>query len=634
VQDISRRYHVEQELRESEARTRLIINAVKDCAIYMLENDGRIASWSPGAQAVYGYDAKEIIGRHFRIFYVPDRKEPPESELAIAARRGWFEEECWHLRKDGTRFCGDDIVSAIRDEQGNLRGFSAVTRDITMRIQLREQTESARDFYMALFTGFPNLAWRSDAHGACDYVNQAWLDYTGRKREAELGAGWIDSIHPEDRPRWRTILDLTFPAREPFELEFRLRRADGRFGWFIGVGRPYHDMQGAFAGYLCSCYDNTARRAMEDALRESEERFGRIAANVPGMVFKLRRELDGMLVFRYVSRGCQEITGLDETVIGANADAFFDLIDRSDRAHLAATLDESAQQLAPWTWSGRLHPKEGPSEKWIAIRGGPRRDDDGATIWDGVVFDDTASRLAQLELERSREELRALSRHLQSVREDEKASIAREVHDELGATLTALKMDLEWLGEPSRQLPVAVEKKRTAMIRLVDSAVAATRKIVTELRPSVLDDLGLVAALRWQANAHQKNGKARIHLELPDAPLAIESERALALFRIFQETLTNVSRHANAENIWVRLCEHDGAYTLTVRDDGVGISRDDRIKPTSHGLRGMRERAQQLGGDVSIEGKPAEGITLVASIPKDQPERKRRDSPAAAARVE
>ncbi|TMH33727.1 MAG: PAS domain S-box protein [Betaproteobacteria bacterium] len=620
VQDISRRYHVEQELRESEARTRLIINAVKDCAIYMLDKEGRVASWSPGAQALYGYDAKEIIARHFAIFYPPDRKQPLESELAVAARRGWFEEECWHLRKDGTRFSGDDIISAIRDEQGHLRGFSAVTRDVMLRIQLREQTERARDFYMALFTGFPNLAWRSDAYGACDYVNQAWLDYTGRKREAELGAGWLDSVHPEDHVRWRAIVDLTFPAREPFELEFRLRRADGRYGWFIGVGRPYHDMQGVFAGYLCSCYDNTARRAMEDALRESEDRYERITANVPGMVFKLRRESDGRKVFRYVSRGCQAITGLDEATIGSDANAFFNLIEAADRAHLMATLDGSAEKLSAWKWSGRLHPKQQLAEKWITIRAAPRRDDDGATVWDGVVFDDTASRLQQLELERSREELRALSRHLQSVREDEKASIAREVHDELGATLSALKMDLEWLGEHSRKIPEAVEKKRIAMIQLVDAAVAATRKIVTELRPSVLDDLGLVAALRWQTSAHQKSAKARVHLTLPDAPLVVDPERALALFRIFQETLTNVSRHAKATNIWVRLDERDGAYVLTVRDDGVGISPEDSTKPTSHGLRGMRERAQQLGGDVSISGEPDEGTTLIASIPKEQPE--------------
>ena len=123
------------------------------------------------------------------MLYPADRKEPPDKELAVAARRGWYEEECWHLRKDGSRYCGDDMISAIRDEPGNLRGFSVVTRDATMRLELREQTERARDFYFSLFSGFPNLVWRSDTTGACDYLNQAWLEFTGRKQEEEFASG-------------------------------------------------------------------------------------------------------------------------------------------------------------------------------------------------------------------------------------------------------------------------------------------------------------------------------------------------------------------------------------------------------------------------------------------------------------
>ena len=617
-QDISRRQHVEQELRESESRTRLIISAVKDCAIYMLDVDGRVATWNSGAQALNGYTAEEIVGRHFAIFYPSDREQPPESELVVAARRGWYEEECWHLRKDGTRYSADDIISAIRDEQGALRGYAVVTRDATLRIELRAQTERARDFYMSLFAGFPNLVWRSDTKGACDYLNQVWVDYTGRKREAQFGAGWLDSVHPDDRPRWREIIDLTFPARDAFEIEFRLRRGDGRYGWMICVGRPYNDMQGKFSGYLCSCYDNTARRAMEDALRESEERYERITANVPGMVFKLRRELDGRLGFRYVSRGCYAVAGLDEATIGADAEAFFGLVAAADRAHLLATLEESATRLTTWTWAGRLHPRHEAGEKWITIRAMPRRDEDGATLWDGVVLDDTQSRLAQLEIERSREELRELSRHLQSVREDEKARIARDVHDELGATLSALKMDLESLGEHTQSTPETMEKKRITMIQLVDGAVAVTRRIVTDLRPSILDDLGLAAALRWQAGEYRKHTKARFHLETPEPEIVVDRECALALFRIFQEALTNIARHAQAANVWIQLADTDKAYVLTIRDDGVGIADADLRKPTSHGLRGVRERAQQLGGDVTVSGEAGTGTTLVVSIPKPQ----------------
>ncbi|MEP6996538.1 MAG: PAS domain S-box protein [Betaproteobacteria bacterium] len=615
VSDIARRYHVEQELRESESRTGLIINAVKDCAIYMLDSEGRVASWNPGAQALNGYTGAEIIGKHFSMLYPPDRKDPPEKELAVAARRGWYEEDCWHVRKDGSRYCGDDIISAIRDEPGNLRGFSVVTRDATMRLELREQTERARDFYFSLFSGFPNLVWRSDTTGACDYLNQAWLEYTGRTQDAEFGAGWLEGVHPDDRACWGEIIAETFPAQKTFEYEFRLRRTDGGFGSVICSGRPYYDMQGRFAGYLCACYDNSARRATESALKESEARYEGMTANVPGMVFELLRDAAGKLAFSYVSEGAEALTGVSEAAFTANSAAFFDLVAAAERPHLEATLEASAAQMSNWSWSGRIHPRHESAERWVSIRARPRQVESGAVLWDGVVFDDTQSRLAQVELERSREELRELSRHLQTVREEEKQRIAREVHDELGATLSVLKMDLESL---DADLPADLQEaraKRSAMIQLVDAAVATTRKIVTDLRPSILDDLGLAAALRWQIGEYEKHTKLRLHFEMPEPDIALDRERGLALFRIFQETITNVARHANADNAWITLAQTDRAYVLTVRDDGSGISEDDLRKPTSHGVRGMRERAQHFGGNLSVSST-ADGTTVVVTIPK------------------
>jgi len=618
LEDIQARRQVEQALREGEHRTRLIIDAIKDCAIYMLDPEGRIASWNRGAEALNGYASEEIIGRHFSILYPPDRQQPPESELAVAARQGWFEEECWHLRKDGTRYCGDDIISAIRDDNGAMRGFSVITRDATPRIALREQTERSRDFYFALFSGFPNLVWRSDAQGSCDYLNQAWLDYTGRSREAELGSGWLEGVHPDDRPRWRASFDRAYGAMQPFEIEFRLRRANGEYGSMICVGRPYHHMQGQFAGYLCSCYDNTTRRAMESALRESEARYEGMTANVPGMVFQLLRDGAGRASFSYVSQGCEALTGLPEGQLRADAESFFRLVPASERTHLAATLDASAAQFTTWNWAGRLLPPHGANEKWINIRARPRRLDSGEILWDGLVFDDTQGRLAQLEVERSREELRALSRHLQTIREEEKARIAREVHDELGSTLTALKMDLDWLGEHLEGAPGPIAQKRATMGKLVEAAVAATRRIVTDLRPSVLDDLGLSAALRWQATEFAKHTGARVDVDAPETGLHIDRDIALALFRIFQETLTNVARHARATEVAVKLSANDDALVLQIRDNGIGFSEDDLRKPTSLGIRGMRERAQQLGGDMSVSAEPGSGTTVVISIPRSK----------------
>ena len=374
-------------------------------------------------------------------------------------------------------------------------------------------------------------------------------------------------------------------------------------------------MQGRFAGYLNACYDNTVRRAMESALKESEARYQGMTANVPGMVFELLRDPAGKLSFSYVSEGVVALTGVTEAALTADSAAFFDLVAPAERPHLEATLEASAAQLSNWSWSGRIQPRHESTERWISIRARPRQAENAGVLWDGVVFDDTQSRLSQVELERSREELRELSRHLQTVREEEKQRIAREVHDELGATLSVLKMDLESL---DAHLPADLSEaraKRSAMIQLVDAAVATTRKIVTDLRPSILDDLGLAAALRWQIGEYEKHTKLGLHLDTPDPDIAIDRERGLALFRIFQETVTNVARHANATNAWIGLAQTDRAYVLTVRDDGGGISEEDLRKPMSHGVRGMRERAQHFGGNLSVSST-SEGTTVVVTIPK------------------
>ena len=616
VADMLARNRAEGALRDAERRTRLIVNAIKDCAIFMLEPDGRIASWNPGAAALTGYTEADAMGRHYAMLYGTGRIQPCARALEKAARVGAFEEECWHVRSDGNRYCGEDIISAIRDDAGALQGFSVITRDVTQRIELQRQTERSRDFYFALFSDLPSLVWRSDANGACDYVNNAWVDYTGRARETQLGNGWIAAVHADDRGRWREVYARSLRERTPFELEARLSRADGTFGTVLCNARPYHDMQGHFSGFLWSCYDLTARRAMEGALKEGEARYEGIASNVPGMVFQLVRDAGGAYSFAYVSPGCEPLTGAPEALLRADPEVFFMLIPAGHRPHFDATLDASAANLANWTWSGPLRPAHEASEKWLSIRARPRRLDSGEIVWDGLVFDDTQNRLAQLEVERSREELRALSRHLQSVREEEKARIAREVHDELGATLTALKIDLGFVAD---RLPVngaSLRDKCASMSQLVDTAVAATRKIVSDLRPSILDDLGLAAALAWQAGEYRKHANLKITVETPDPDIAIERDCALTLFRIFQEALTNVARHAKATEVAVTLSESGSGHALTIRDNGAGIADDALQKPTSHGIRGMRERARALGGDLDVSSRPGEGTTLVVTIPK------------------
>jgi len=228
-------------------------------------------------------------------------------------------------------------------------------------------------------------------------------------------------------------------------------------------------------------------------------------------------------------------------------------------------------------------------------------------------------RRAEEQLRESHEQLRALSVYLQTVREEERTRISREVHDELGQALTSCKLDLSWIaGKLPRDLKPLVEKTRS-LIAHIDSTIQTVRRISSELRPGVLDHLGLAAALEWQATEFQNRTGIRcdLHTNLRDAPL--DQNLSTTLFRIFQETLTNVIRHAGATHVTVDLKESDGRISLEVKDNGRGISRHEIVNSKSMGLLGMRERAALLGGIFKIgrvrEGK---GTRVSVSIPFDR----------------
>jgi signal transduction histidine kinase len=208
-------------------------------------------------------------------------------------------------------------------------------------------------------------------------------------------------------------------------------------------------------------------------------------------------------------------------------------------------------------------------------------------------------RRAAEQLRESHEQLRALSVYLQTVREEERTRIAREVHDELGQALTSCKLDLSWLAHrlPRDQKPL-LEKTRSLTAH-IDSTIQTVRRISSELRPGVLDHLGLVAALEWQANEFQNRTGIRCDLQA-SVQEPLDPDLSTTLFRIFQETLTNIIRHAGATQVDVRLQEADGRITLEVRDNGRGISKAEAANTHSMGLLGMRERAALLGGTFKI----------------------------------
>lgn len=219
----------------------------------------------------------------------------------------------------------------------------------------------------------------------------------------------------------------------------------------------------------------------------------------------------------------------------------------------------------------------------------------------------------------AQEMLRAFAVHIESVREAERTRIAREIHDQLGQALTGLRMELSWL---EKRLPgglTAPAGKIRSMYRLIDDTIQSVRRIAAELRPQVLDDAGLPDAIKWQARKFQARTGVRCKLELPADQCVLDPERATAVFRIFQEAMTNVARHARATRVDIRLQLDASELLLSVADNGLGISPADLRRPKALGLVGVRERALLLGGKVDIDASAGGGTSVRLSVPLRRP---------------
>jgi len=408
-ENVTDRKHTEDALRESEQRFRLLIQGIQEYAIFQLDPQGRVVSWNAGAERLKGYRAEEIIGKHFSVFYPREDliRGTPEQNLEEAAQRGQSVREGWRLRKDGSLFWGNVVITALRDLKGNLLGFAKLTRDVTERREREETLTKAKEL----------------------------LELRVEQRAAVL-------------TRVNEELRVEIAERERAEEQFK------------------------------------------------------------------------------------------------------------------ASLDQ----------------------------------------------------------------LRALAARLQSVREEERTSIAREIHDELGQACTAIKMDLALIGRKTTKRQTHLRAKVDSASRLVDDMIVTLRRIASELRPRTLDDLGLTAALESQAQEFEARTGIHCRVALPEEPLTLDDERSTAIFRIFQESLTNVARHAHATRVEARLERKADQLIFQVRDNGRGFDPAEAKARKSLGLVGMQERALMLNGELQVEGVPGAGTTMILRIPLPPSPLPRQDS--------
>lgn len=339
-----------------------------------------------------------------------------------------------------------------------------------------------------------------------------------------------------------------------------------------------------------------------------------VFAHLPGMAYQVLQLADRSVTLPYVSAQSAQLLGIKAATLRSRPERFADLIVDADKPDYLARLAEAGGVPMSFNWEGRIHIKAWKDVKWVNLRV-RRRDTPEGTLWDGIMLNVTKSREAETEIRRQRAQLAALAAHVETVKEQERLNLAREVHDDLGGNLTAIKIGLSWL---LRRLPEDQQAlvKRTAYLdNVVDQTIEATHRIAASLRPPVLD-FGIVSAVDWQIKRFGHTTGIACTLDAPTETIPLGADAAIAVFRIVQEALTNVAKHAHASRVKVALEVEGDALVATVTDNGRGVRADaPRNGSRGFGVLGMTERAAALGGELTVVPAPRRGTRVALRVP-------------------
>lgn len=351
------------------------------------------------------------------------------------------------------------------------------------------------------------------------------------------------------------------------------------------------------------------------ALQNYQARVHSFISNLPGMAFQLLLDSNGVLSFPYVSDGGRSLLGFEPLDLKQNPSLFQNILYPNDRDSFHQSMRVSADKLSLWNWEGRIVIAKNGKIKWINMRCTPRKLENGDVLWEGFMTNISQSKFAGIGLKQSQDQLRELSSHIQDAREQERLHIARDIHDDMGGTLTAIKIDIAWLIERLDNPNPELFAKAKGIESLVDRCMKSANNILRSLRPSVLDSFGLIAAIEMEAEEFEKRTAISCPISQVDEGMEISPDASIALFRIFQETLTNIMKHAKASEVTVDIANRKAGLDLVISDNGCGFKEVDRQKPRSFGLRGIQERVAHFNGKVQINSKPGKGTTVQVHIP-------------------
>jgi PAS domain S-box-containing protein len=616
--DITELKLVEAQLIEHHATLNALLESATS-PVFSLDRDYCYTSFNNAHAAVMKglYGAEIEIGQSMLEYQaVPEDRENARKNLDRALKGEQVVESAYSGEPGRLRRYFEIAHNPIFDTAGEVIGVSVFASDITERKRSEDVLRESQQLLKKTFVSMLDAVFIIDADSGevmdCNPASSAIFGYNRQ----EILNRTTAFLHVDQASLEEFRQHLNRAVKEKgflFLPEFKMKRKDGTVFPTEHSVVPLENEQGKIIGWVSVVRDITERKGAEDALRNREGLLHKIFDILP--VGLWIADKDGQLL-RGNPAGVK-IWGAEPKVGPLEYGVF-----KGRRL-------PSREEVAPDDWALVHTIKDKVTivdelleidafdgqKKMILNYTAPVLDAQGNVQGAIVVNQDITERKhAEAELVQSHEQLRALASYWQNSIEDERAYIAREIHDEFGQSMTALKMDLVWL---ANHLPEGDEKvdRIRGMTSLVDESVALMRRIATDLRPGLLDDLGLNAALEWQSQEFSKRSGIPCKLKLPKGDLDLDPAMSTSLFRIFQETLTNINRHAQATRVNASLNRNKQTLVLTVRDNGRGITEGELTNPRSLGLLGLRERAAQWGGETTLRGTTGKGTTVTVRIP-------------------
>lgn len=602
-------------LRESERRYRLMADNVTD-VIWIMDTNMRLTYISPSVERLRGFTVDEVMTQRLEEIFTPESLEAAlklvEEELSVRkperiglVKLGTMGLEM--LSKEGPTVWTETRVTMLYGPDGWVAELMGVTRDVTERKKADEELRKSEEKYRSLVENINAVIYAADVKGRITYLSPAIESFYGHS-PAEFGdAHFSFFVHKEDLPMAMASFRKALSGKNQI-LEFRtVLPWSGEVRWSRVYNRPISDGS-RVVGVHGVLIDVTERKRMEEALRDSEQRYRLLAENVTDVIWVTDMNWHRI----YVSPSGGRLTGrnvdeaMSQAAQGSLTPASRETARRAFARQLAIEKRRKKDLHRSWTLQLEVLRADG-STVWTEDRVTFLRDADGQpTGCLGVTRDISERKHAE-------DALRTLSHRLVEVQETERRQIARELHDEIGQALTGLKLLLESANRPAgRNLRSNLGEASV----LINELMARVQDMSLDLRPAMLDDLGLVPALLWHFERYTGQTGVQVRFEHKGLQRRFPPEIETAVYRIVQEGLTNVARHAHVGEVAVRLTVGKAGLSVDIQDRGAGFDTERALSNgASNGLNGMRERAALLGGHFRVSSTPGGGTRLVARFP-------------------